>query len=233
MISKINVVNGTLKLMRISGLTTQGTPDEIKDGLQVLDDYMAELSTTLETGYIQPASYGESDPNDDSGLTLEMAGPIKKALLLEFCSYFGKDVPMAIAKTSADGMRALEQLLVNVAPSQHPATLPIGSGNEWPYSSGRKFYPEPISDDNPEYYYAGDSFKLKVDWSAWLDGETLSTVVYSTKGSVLLSNESVVVNNSEVTVAFTGSGQSEVCATATNSSGLTKVQKYVYAVSNC
>jgi hypothetical protein len=232
MISKVSIVNGTLKLMRISGLTTQGTPDEIKDGLQVLDDYMAELSTTLDTGYIQPLNYGESDPNDDSGLTPEMAGPVKKSLLAEFCSYFGKEVPMAVARTSADGMRALEQLLVHVAPSQNPATLPIGSGNEW-QTETRKFYPEPISDDNPEYYYAGDSFKLKIDWSAWLDGETLSTVVYSAKGSVSLSNESVVVNNSEVTVAFTGAGQSEVCATATNSSGLAKVQKYIYAVSNC
>ena len=81
--NKIDIVDGAFQLMRISGLTVQASPSEITLGLQVLDDYCAELKPTLDVGYIQPLEYGKSDPNDYSGLTIEMVGPMKKLLSVQ------------------------------------------------------------------------------------------------------------------------------------------------------
>ena len=51
---KIDVVNGTYKLIRISGLTSKAIPEEIEAALQVADDYAGELlSTGLDVGTTQ------------------------------------------------------------------------------------------------------------------------------------------------------------------------------------
>ena len=74
--NKIDLVNGTYKLIRISGLTSEAIPEEIEAALQVADDYAGELlSTGLDIGWIQPLEYGQSDPNDYSGLNAQTIGP--------------------------------------------------------------------------------------------------------------------------------------------------------------
>ena len=96
MISKIDIVQGALELIRISGLTVQASPAEISLGVQTLDDYAAELEATLKTGYLQPSEYGQSDPNDYSGLTAGMVAPMKKLLALQLTPYYGKEVPQML-----------------------------------------------------------------------------------------------------------------------------------------
>ena len=115
---KIDLVNGAYQLIRISGLTSVAIPEETIIGLQVSDDLAGELSTTLNTGYIQPTEHGQSDPNDYSGLTVQTAGPFKKLLAMELVDFFGKQIPMSLKGNADKGLRSLEQLLVNVLPMQ-------------------------------------------------------------------------------------------------------------------
>lgn len=235
MITKGDIINGTLKLMRINGLTVNATPEEVGDATQVLDDYMGELSINLDIPYIQPLEYGTSDPDDTSGLTVEMAGPVKKSFLEELCSYYGKQIPNSVLKTANSGMRALENLLVEVAPAQNPATLPIGTGNEWDYRSN-KYYPEPSSDEFPDYVTTGDSFVLPIDWSSWLADEELVSVEYEADNIITLSEESIDSPYSNVKLTFSQDGVSVLCATATkgvapNDEKLT--QRYTYDSRDC
>lgn len=235
MITKGDIVNGTLKLMRISGLTVSAGPEEIANATQALDDYMGELSIDLDIPYIQPLEYGTSDPDDTSGLTPEMAGPVKKSFLEELTAYFGKPIPQSVLKTAATGMRALENLLVDVPIAQNPATLPIGSGNEWDYRSD-KFYPEPSSDEFPDYVTTNDSFILPIDWSSWLADAELLSVEYESDNGLELSGESIDSPYSNVKLTFTEDGYFELCATATkgvapNDEKFT--QKFTYDVRDC
>lgn len=235
MITKGDIVNGTFKLMRISGLTVSATPSETEDAIQVLDDYASELSVDLALPYIQPLEYGTSLPSDTSGLTPEMAGPVKKSFLGELCAYFGKEIPNSVLKTSSSGMRALENLLVEVDVAQNPATLPIGSGNEWDYRSN-KFYSEPTSDEFPDNITKGDSFILPIDWSSWLQDQDLESVEYETDSGLVLSGETISTPYSNVKLTFNEDGYFELCATATK--GISPddekfTQKYTYDVRDC
>lgn len=230
--NKIDIVKGCYQLIRISGLTKQSIPEEDEIALQVLDDYAAELSSTLNTGYIQPAEYGTSDPNDYSGLTAELAGPMKKMLALELVNYFGKDVPASLAAIAAQGMRSMEQLLVTVDNAQNPATLPIGSGNEYDYRSD-KFYAEPTTDDGGMNFYLDEVTQLPIDWSSWLQDETLVSVTYDADSSLNLTNEAIEENTSVVTVSFLREGQFTMCALAEKTDGEKKEQKFVFNVTKC
>ena len=231
--NKIDIIDGAFKLLRISGITVNATNGEIVDALQTLDDYNAELKPIMDTGYIQPLEYGQSDPDDLSGLTIEMAGPMKKIIAIQIAPFFNKQIPPSLSAIASAGMRSLEQLLVNVGDMQNPATLPIGSGNEWDYRSD-KFYREPDNDDGAENWYSNEVFQLPIDWTSWLAGEfTLTSIVYDNDSGISLSDESIVDNTSVVTVSFNSVGQFQLCVIATNSNGDVKNERLVYNSVDC
>lgn len=231
--SKIQIVNGAYSIMRISGLTSEPSAEEKALAVQVLDDLMAELKSQLDTGYIQPMEYGTSDFNDFSGLTAEMAGPIKKMLAREILTNFGKPITNELNMIYNDGLKRLEDLLVEVGPAQNPATLPIGSGNEWDYRSN-KFYNEPNNDDGAINYDKEDVFKLPIDWSSWLaDISTLTSVTYEADSGINLTDEVITDTMSQVTISFNSAGQFTLCVKATNSQGDVKTERFVYNANDC
>lgn len=184
-ISKGSLVNGTYALMRISGLTKNPSPEDIQAGLQVADDYSQELlEDGLDLGWQYPLEYGLSDPADNSGITPAMAGPFKKLLFIQLCSFFGKEPPMAVVKTAADGLKTLEQILVTVPDAQNPPTLPFGSGNEWDYRD-RTFYSEPPINNDALYVFTDDILNYSHDFSDWLVDATLVSVAWDTQGNGL------------------------------------------------
>lgn len=235
MISKGALVNGTYALMRISGLTVDPSPEHITVGLQVADDYAAELSTNLDLSWQYPTGYGESLPSDNSGLTTEMAGPFKKLLFIQLCSYFGKEVPPTVLMTAQAGMRSLEQLLVDVAPAQNPSTLPYGSGNEQSYRD-RKFYSEPADNQNAEYVYKGNILNFSHDFSNdpnWLVDEELVTVVWESTG-IVIASETFTTTTASAELTFTNVGGHEVCITATKTNSTDKITwRKNFIVSEC
>ena len=232
MITKGDLITGAYSVIRISGLTVNATSEDVLTGLQVLDDYMAELSVELNTGYSQPLEYGTSDPSDDSTITQPMAGPIKKLLAVQLLTHFGKQITPELARISMDGMRSLEHLLVNVGPADNPATLPIGSGNEYDYRSN-KFYPEPVSDDDAEEYTLEETTLVTIDWSAWLEGEALSSVEYEVTEGIVVSGEQIADSVSTALISFSKKGRMNMCVKATSSASRVKTQQFRYFVVDC
>lgn len=231
--NKIDLVNGAYQLIRISGLTSVAIPSEVKMALQVADDLAGELSADLDLGYIQPLAYGDSDPNDYSGLTNQTAGAFKKLLARELVDYFGKAIPISLHTNAERGMRSLEQILVNVMPSQNPATLPIGSGNERDYRND-KFYQEPTSDDGAISHNLTDVFQLPIEWASWLAGLfDLVSVEYEADAGITLANSVITGTMSVTTVSFSQKGQFTLCAKATNSNGDVQSERIVYNVTDC
>jgi hypothetical protein len=218
-ISKASLVNGTYALMRISGLTVNPTPEDVTIGLQVADDYSQELlADGLDIGWQYPTEYGVSDPDDNSGLTPQMAGPFKKLLYVQLCSYFGKEVPQTVAVTSMAALRTLEQLLVNVPDAQNPPTLPFGSGNENDYRD-RSFYNEPPVNNNANYVFKGDIDEYSHDFSNWLVDETLVSVVWANPDSgITISSDTFDDTIAMADLTFVNTGGSFVTITATKTS---------------
>ena len=227
-ITKGALVNGTYSLMRISGITVSPSNTAVSDALQVADDYAAELKEEgLDLGWQYPSDYGLSDPSDNSGLSQAMAGPFKKLLFIQLCSYFGKDVPMAVARTAEQGMRSLEQMLVNVPDAQNPPTLPFGSGNEWGYRDST-FYSEPPINNDADYAYKGDILNYDYDFSAWLAGETLVTVDWVAQDSGITIGTTAFTDNTvtgELTFAKVGGYYITITVTKTNSTDKLTVRK--------
>ena len=231
MITKISIINGSYSLMRISGFTRKPGPDELSIGLQVADDYAAELKAGgLDLQWAQPVDYGDSDPNDRSGLTRETAGAFKKLLTRQLFSHYGKDVPMNVERIAAEGMRAIEHLLVSVPNAELPPTLPFGSGNEDDYRD-RKFYNEPATNNNADYVFKDDVLNETEDFTQWLAGETLLTVEWTSADTgIVIGSEDFddSIAMAELTFNQSGGYSVEVSATKTGSTDrLTIAKNYV------
>ena len=223
-ITKGDLISGVYALMRISGLTVNPTPEDVVVGLSIADDYAAELKGEgLDLGWQYPSSYGSSDPADNSGLTPEMAGPFKKLLFIQLCSAFGKDVPMAVAATAAQGKRVLENILVSVPVAQNPSTLPIGSGNQDRVFDER-FYGEPPKNNDADYVYRGNILNYSHDFSSWLVDETLVSVEWTLDSSnASLGTESFTDQVATAELTFNGIGGLGVSITATKTNSTDKL----------
>jgi hypothetical protein len=132
-IKKIDVINRAAEEIRISGLTTTATPEEISSFLNRLDEMMSTLKNDgLDCGYIFPFSYGESDPNDDSGLELWMIQPISVLLSSDIASTYGSEKMALINPMKVrDARDSLSNGLVEIEGSKYPTTLPIGQANQY------------------------------------------------------------------------------------------------------
>lgn len=227
MITKGDIVNGALNWIRISGITVEPNGDDVSISLQILDDCMGELD--LDIGYYQPASYGESESGDDSGLTNKFAGPVKKIVAKSLAVLYGKQGDAALLQLAAEGERALERMTVEVAPAQYPETLPMGSGTEWPVLDNH-FYNVPVRGDAQRVTFE-QVMPISVDWSNWLEGRTLASVVYDCEFT--LTGETFDDNTSSVVATFNKLGQQKLCAKATDSAGYTKTNVCYYYVERC
>ena len=226
MISKIAVINGTYQLMRISGLTKDAGPEENELALQVADDYAAQLKAEgLDVGWQQPSEYGESDPSDTSGLIKETAGPFKKLLMMELAPYFGKEIPPTVFKIAEEGRHALEQMLITVAGTSQPSTLPFGSGNEWGYRD-RKFYDEPLVNADAIYVFKDEVLNYNHDFSDWLVDDTLKSVTWeSTDIAIGTDTFTDTVASAELTFPTIGGYSVQITATRNNSTDVKIINK--------
>ena len=204
-ITKIAVINGAYITMRISGITTKASSEDNELALSVADDYAAQLKDQgLDTKWNQPLRYGESDPNDISGLVPAVASAFKKLLAIELSSAFGKVVPPVLAITASEGMKVIEHLLVVVPDAQFPSTLPIGSGNDRSYRS-REYYVEPADNRDAIYVIKGDILNYFKSFTQWLNGETLLTATWdvaNNRSGISISNQDIEGDDAKAELTF-------------------------------
>jgi hypothetical protein len=151
-IKKIDIVNRAYSKLRISGLTSGAIPSEITEAVMRLDDFIAALQWNI--GYIQPINYGQSDPNDDSGLTIDAVDPLTTLLAESLALDFGAK-KIAIVSTPAfqkmvnDAKATLARNYVEIEGAKYPETLPTGIANEYPNTVDNYFYggEEPLEND--------------------------------------------------------------------------------------
>lgn len=130
-IRKIDLMLRSAEELKISGITSDLNPEEAVSFLGRLDELMANLAEDgLDAGYMFPENYGESDPDDDSGLSLWMVRPIAVLLADDISSSFGRAETISPLKISA-AYDSLSNGLVEIEGSKYPRTMPIGTANEY------------------------------------------------------------------------------------------------------
>lgn len=231
MTTKGDLINGAFAFLRISGITVNPNGDDISLAISILDDKCAELGMSYDIGYSLPQEYGASSTSDESGITPEIAGAIKKILALELAPIYKPDSNLGrLEYLARDGLKAIQNATINISTNQYPETLPQGSGNTWRYSA-TTFYPSPAPYD-AESVIKGESEALNIDWSSYLVGDVITAVTYEYGSGIALSDETYGEQSTSALVSFVSVGVYEVCVTITSARGTNKYKK-TYAVSEC
>lgn len=136
MTTKNDIVLGALAEIRISGITVSASPSEISDAVLRLDNMMLDWDNDgLMVTYNQPEEYGQSDPNDESGLPREAVFAVIANLAKVLCARYGKQCHH---QTLSDAKNGKDALYCTVLPQkEYDPYLPIGSGR---VAGGNEYY---------------------------------------------------------------------------------------------
>jgi hypothetical protein len=127
MIKKIDIVLAAYEELRISGLTSKASPEEITTGVRRLDNMMLGWKNkNLCPSYVRSASYSDIDPNQDSGLNDVDMFAVVANLAKNLCAVFGK---MCHQQTIIDAKEGYDNLFSAVVPERESDPyMPTGSG---------------------------------------------------------------------------------------------------------
>lgn len=179
MYTKGSVVNDAYKELRIWGITTTPTPEEVQTALSRLDELMAaydgQNNFTINYNF-------ELTPNINSptGTPFQFKRMMVKNLAVELIPTFGKEVPpalMAQAGKSYEDALGLVQM-TKLQQIQPPRRMPLGNGNTfrglfW----NRYMVPVQLPPNTPQtkYIVQGETMDYYEDYSAWLESNTIAS----------------------------------------------------------
>ena len=178
------------RVIRISGLTTKPTPQEVELGLSELEDMMSEFrSRNICSTYVF-----EDDPdvNTESEIATEFNNATQKCLGVRLAPYFGKEAEMSVQRQATQalsnwGARTGKTNMINP-----PNRQPRGSGNNFRFPNWVRFYR--FDGDAP---ISCDTFTLKVDaidfflvdfTNYLLDGATITSFTTEVTNGITLLN---------------------------------------------
>jgi hypothetical protein len=127
--TKRELVAEALNELALAGLTFDTTPDERSQAIRTLDRMMAGWTTrAVSIGYVQPATPGDSDPDDDSGIQDKHADAVVQGLAVRLCGSYGKQAPLVLMQTAKQAFDALLIEAATPVPQPLPGGVPIGAG---------------------------------------------------------------------------------------------------------
>lgn len=110
-----------------AGIRTAESPlesDEIQDGLEQLNDFMAAIEPELHLGFVPL-----ENATDEVNIPRHARAYVKAALAVYFCSEYGRQAPQTLTTEAANMHASLLNTIVTIPEVQYPSTLPLGSGN--------------------------------------------------------------------------------------------------------
>ena len=224
MITKIDIVLAAYEELRISGLTSKATPEEITTGVRRLDNMMLGWKNkNLCPSYIRSTSYSDIDPNQDSGINDVDMFAIVANLAKNLCAVFGK---MCHPQTIIDAKEGYDNLF-SVVPSERESDpyMPLGSGRPFgnTFASRYKFQgDDKNAPDNCETLdlKVGQIDNFSIDFNSYLleDNTIESYTIEDGQGvSVLNSTQVDGLINIEVQGLTAGFAPIKITVTSTPS----------------
>ena len=175
MTTKIKTVNDAYSQLRISGLTSNPTPEDVEVALMRLENMMAELPFSV--GY---SFEDEPDPNSLTNVARPYWQMMATNLAVRLIPDFNKVAPQALLMQASQSLSsAIAKVAAeNIRHVPYPSRQPLGSGNDRRGYSQR-FYSiagTAPNDQSTIRVHAGDVDDYTYGFSAFLNtGEVIST----------------------------------------------------------
>lgn len=145
--SKRELVTAALDEIGIQGYEFDVSPEEDATMLRRLDAMMGVWEGKgIRVGYNFPASAGESNPDDDSGLPDMANEPVFLNLGIRAAPSYGKAVSPDTKANAKDGYDTLLRIAAYPSQQQMPNTLPRGAGNKPWRTTNNAFFNRPNLD---------------------------------------------------------------------------------------
>lgn len=155
-LTKVEHILGAYSAIRISGLTSKPTPEEIELGLNELEDMMSEFrSRNICSTYVFEE---HPDPNTDSKISSEFNNATKKCLAVRLAPYFGKEASQTTQRQATQALSNWSARSGKVNMIQPPNRQPRGTGNTFRFPNWVRFYR--FGDQAP---VSCDTLDIKVD----------------------------------------------------------------------
>lgn len=188
MATKGDIVNGAYSRIKISGLTSNPTPEDMALGLDVLEDMAAEFETR---NICLNFNYTDSpDPSDESGLERGHIGSMKDLLAWRLAPHFGKEITAAIEKLANKAQSLLQSSTARVNRTEAPYRMPRGSGNTKNNHWHRFSYPQPQApiDCETKNITLGGALDFTYDARLFLGDETITAFTFTASSGLTISN---------------------------------------------
>ena len=191
MLTKGDLINMAYARGRISGLTSQPTPEDINLGLEVLENMAA-----IFEGYNICTGYNfedEPDVNSLTNLERKHQGPYISNLAFWILTNFGKTPMPALEREQQRDYSFLSADTAKVAQVPYPRRMARGSGNTLRYNRYQRFYrqqPDAPNECATHTMFIGDIDDFTEHFDSYLkDGETISShTLTSDNGLTILSD---------------------------------------------
>jgi hypothetical protein len=127
---KGDIVNNAYSLMRVSGLTTDPTPEELEDCLGVMESFMHTLFT-VRSVCVDYAFEDEPDPNSPHNVERAFWEPIAANVAIRMIPDFNKTEHPRLTKMANSGLRGMGSYsaVQKAREVPYPRRMPRGSGN--------------------------------------------------------------------------------------------------------
>lgn len=113
-------------------------PSEGRAAMRLLNDMMLSFAARgIELGYTTVSSLG-----DVITVPLGAIRWMKLQLAIELAPKYDATVTPTMMLKAKDAFQAVLNLAVDISSSEYPATLPQGSGNDYPGYADNTFYPD-------------------------------------------------------------------------------------------
>ena len=219
--TKIEHILEAYDYLRISGLTSEPTPDETTKALIRLEDMMNEFqSRNICSSYIFEQ---EPNPNTDSGIDPAYNNATATCLALRLAPSFGIMLNQDIRGLATSGLSNWSARSGKVNQIQPSRRQPRGSGNTFRFSNWTRYYragnPAPIS---------CTTFDLKVDETDFfgigfggylLDGATITSYKVESTNGIEVLNHAQDVDVINLECKGIAAGYQTVTITVTTSTG--------------
>lgn len=194
--TKIQHITKAYKWLVISGITSAPSPEEIVDGLEVLEDMMHELrSRNICSAYVFE---DEPSPSTDSLADDSLNTAIATNLAVRLANYFGKEPLPTLTRQATQSMSNWSARSGKTNQIDPPRRQPRGSGNTFRFSNWVRFYR--FNDNAP---IECDTFDLKVDA---IDSFSVDFNNYLLLGATITSFEVEASNGIEVLTSAESEG---------------------------
>lgn len=219
--TKIELVNGAYSKLRISGLTSGPEPEEITDGLDMLETMMAEFkSRNICSSYVAEE---EPTPTLNSRLEKKYENACEWNLAVRLAPLFGKEPSMQMINQARQSLSNWSARSAKVNMINQPNRMPRGNGNAFRFPNWVRFYrvedSAPISCDTIQMV-KGQRDMYASDFNEYVkSGESVSSYEIESSNGVTINSSSLSDNTVSFDITADKAGYQNISIKITTSLG--------------